>query len=204
MDLLEDAGLRPEEIEEIRSAFFDQARGALESLTDGILALEGEVPSEERLRPLRRAAHTLKSDCAAVGFPELSSLSHALEDAFAGIEARGRAVSSSQSDVLLAALDVFAAGLGAGAAGTTMPPMNRTLDGLRMLALEPEDGQGWDEHLTEAGRQQLRQAISAGRHAVILRSRSGGARATQRLRAAARQLGLDILATPAARGRGGR
>ncbi|MET0551483.1 MAG: chemotaxis protein CheA [Vicinamibacteria bacterium] len=114
----EDAGLedlfRPEELEEIRRTFFDQADAALDALTQGVLELEGERPSEERLAPLRRAAHTLKGDCASVGFPGLSQLSHALEDAFVGLVGVHVPVTAGQSDLFLRAVDGFRAALSAG------------------------------------------------------------------------------------------
>ena len=117
----EDAGLedlfRPEEVEEIRRTFFDQAESALDALTQGVLDLEGELPSEERLKPLRRAAHTLKGDCASVGYPVLSGLSHALEDAFIALVGTRRPVTAGQSDMFLRAVDGFRAALSADPGG---------------------------------------------------------------------------------------
>ena len=48
----DDGFLQPEEIAEIRRTFFDQARTALEVLSRQVLALEGQVPTAARLRPL--------------------------------------------------------------------------------------------------------------------------------------------------------
>src|SRR5436190_271859 len=107
----DDGFLRPEELAEIRQTFFDQARDALETLARDVLALEGQTIGGERLKSLRRAAHTLKGDCASVGFNVLSSLSHALEDAFIAIERRTTAVASEDVDLLLEAVDALRNGV---------------------------------------------------------------------------------------------
>jgi two-component system chemotaxis sensor kinase CheA len=123
----DDAYLRPEELEEIRRAFFDQARAALESLDEGILALEGTVPTRDRLALLRRAAHTLKGDCGSMGFPSLSTLAHAVEDALSALERPGRVVSGGDCDRLLAAVDGLRTGLAAGGAGAPVPDVTEAM-----------------------------------------------------------------------------
>ena len=160
----EDGGLedlfRPEEVEEIRRTFFDQAEVALDALTQGVLDLEGELPSEERLTPLRRAAHTLKGDCASVGFPALSGLSHALEDAFIALAQSRRPVSAGQSDVFLGAVDGFRAALsaGPGSADTTSP----LVEALRAAFAPGEDGPNWMEVLGEEARERVERSRARG------------------------------------------
>ncbi len=152
--------VRPEEVEEIRRSFFDQAGIALDALTQGVLDLEGELPSEARLTPLRRAAHTLKGDCASVGFPALSGLSHALEDAFIALASSRRPVSAGQSDVFLGAVDGFRAALsaGPGAADTTGP----LVAALRSAFAGGDDGPLWLEVLGEAEREKVARSRERG------------------------------------------
>jgi chemotaxis protein histidine kinase CheA len=130
---IEDTFLRPEELAEIRRTFFDQGRDALEALSREVLALEGQTPTAERLKPLRRAAHTLKGDCASVGFADLSTLAHALEDAFVALEATSEAVSERQADALLDAVDALRQGLEAGAKGRAGAPIQPAIQRLRVI-----------------------------------------------------------------------
>jgi two-component system chemotaxis sensor kinase CheA len=160
----EDGGLedlfRPEEVEEIRRTFFDQAEAALDALTQGVLDLEGELPSEERLTPLRRAAHTLKGDCASVGFPALSGLSHALEDAFIALALSRRPVSAGQCDVFLGAVDGFRAALSAGPGGTDST--SSLVTALRSAFAGGDDGPGWTEVLGEEEQERLARSGERG------------------------------------------
>jgi two-component system chemotaxis sensor kinase CheA len=153
--------LTPAEVAEIRQAFFDQGRAALDSLSHDLLALEGKVPTDALLRPLRRAAHTLKGDCATVGFPELSRLSHALEDAMAAMQLWNRPVTAAEDDVLLLAVDVLRTGLEAAARGGAEPDVEvATLRLSRMiLAATPEAA--W-ERLSEAQLRRVRDAGATG------------------------------------------
>jgi two-component system chemotaxis sensor kinase CheA len=129
----EDAFLRPDELAEIRRTFFDQGREALEALGREVLALEGQAPTAERLKPLRRAAHTLKGDCASVGFPDLSSLAHALEDSLVALEAGNEAVSEREADTLLDAVDALRQGLEAGAQGRPATSVQGAIQRLQAL-----------------------------------------------------------------------
>jgi len=67
--------------------FAEEARESVQSLGDGLLALERELaaPAEqrERLRAVRRTAHSLKGSAASLGFSDVEKLAHALEDALA-------------------------------------------------------------------------------------------------------------------------
>jgi two-component system, chemotaxis family, sensor kinase CheA len=163
----EDAGLedlfRPEEVEEIRRTFFDQAEAALDALTQGVLDLEGELPSEERLTVLRRAAHTLKGDCASVGFPALSGLSHALEDAFVGLARHRVPVGAAQSDLFLRAVDAFREALAAGpeTAGTR-DTVAALAEALRASSASERDVPSWMTVLDDAQRERVAGARERG------------------------------------------
>jgi two-component system chemotaxis sensor kinase CheA len=168
------------EIQEVRRALFDQGRVALEALGAEVLTLEGRLPTAERLRSLRRAAHTLKGDCGSVGFTDLSRLAHALEDAFTVLEKAGEVVSAGQTDVLLSAVDHLAAGLEAGAASRPGPDHQNVIALLGTIgapggssgtfALTPDQAASIEQGL-RAGRQALRIAVAVkgrGRKAAAL------------------------------------
>jgi two-component system chemotaxis sensor kinase CheA len=168
----EDAGLedlfRPEEVEEIRRTFFDQAESALDALTQGVLDLEVQLPSDELLTPLRRAAHTLQGDCASVGYPVLSGLSHALEDAFIALAQTRRPVTAAQSDVFLGAVDGFRAALSAGPEGPeTSDAVSSLVTALREAALK-RDHLGWLDTLDEAQWERLAGARERGLRSLHL------------------------------------
>ncbi len=153
----DDGFLRPDEMAELRATLFDQGRDALDALHHEVLALEGLAPTPERLRALKRAAHTLKSDCASVGFSELSSLSHALEDTLGALEGEAP-VSAAQGDVLLSAVDALRAGLEAGARDEAGPEVESVLVRLRALVAARGAPPAWDA----AARARLEQGRAAG------------------------------------------
>jgi two-component system, chemotaxis family, sensor kinase CheA len=198
--VLSDGVLRPEELQEILRAFFDQGRTCVEALGQGILAVEGALPSQDRLRPLRRAAHTLKGDCASVGFASLSRLAHAVEDALTDLERRARRVSADDSDRLLAAVDRLRAGLEAGAAGERLPEVEDVVASLAGGAAT-SSGDGWEEGLGPADHQRLHDAAAQGRYAYLLRvcPRSARGNPRQAARAAARRLEIEVVAEAPAR-----
>jgi two-component system, chemotaxis family, sensor kinase CheA len=179
----EDNFFLPGEFEEIRRAFFDQGREALDELDQGLLLLENQLPTPERLRALRRPAHTLKSDFATVGFPLLSTLSHALEDALTQLERRGTVVTASDTDRLLGAVDALRNGLQRGMRGESEPDVTGWL-----VTLNEQDGFGEIERALLAGRQR-------GLHALrVTIAWSGRRRAAPLVERVVAHLGLDVLA----------
>jgi two-component system chemotaxis sensor kinase CheA len=162
---MDDGFLRPDELAEIRRTFFDQGREAVEALGREVLALEGQAATAERLKTLRRAAHTLKGDCASVGFTELSGLAHALEDAFVALEVGSDAVSQREADGLLDAVDALRQGLEAGAQNRPASSVQPAI--LRLRALHARGGEDGilDELSTEQSRK-IGAARAEGRHAL--------------------------------------
>ncbi|HZM52286.1 MAG TPA: chemotaxis protein CheA [Vicinamibacteria bacterium] len=163
---LDDGFLTPDEIQELRQTLFDQGRVALDALGPAVLELEGHRATPERLKPLRRAAHTLKGDCASVGFEELSRLAHALEDAFTVLEEGRTAVSAEQADVLLSAVDHLAAGLEAGVAGRPGPEVHRIIGLLQAIGALHMAADTFVLAPPQAA--EVAAALSVGQHAVRL------------------------------------
>ncbi len=199
----EEPFFRPEELEEIRRTFFDQGRTALESLSQEILGLEGEVPTPDRLRSTKRAAHTLKSDFASVGFPHLSRLAHALEDALVDVEEGARPIGCRQTDLLLVAVDTLRSGLEAGARGEGEPRVDDLVE--RLATVVDAAGATWDR-LGQEDRERLREARARGLHVVRMVLSPGSSRRNVRtsLDAVAKRLGLEVVAVLDGTGGSGR
>jgi two-component system, chemotaxis family, sensor kinase CheA len=179
----EDAFLRPEEMAEIRRTFFDQGREALDALGREVLALEGQTPTAERLKPLRRAAHTLKGDCASIGFGDLSSLAHALEDCLVAIETKAQPVTERQADGLLDAVDALRQGLEAGAKGRPGAAVQPVVQRLRAIGGRASGGTGVLDRLSADERRRIAAGQAGGRHAlhVVATFGRGGGREREAL-----------------------
>jgi two-component system chemotaxis sensor kinase CheA len=103
---------------ELRELFFDTAQELLQALNEQALKLEKEPANQETIRELRRIVHTLKGDSAAIGFRELSELSHQLEDALARDAGAGV---QPLADIAFTAADTFATMLEAYRSGSNLP-----------------------------------------------------------------------------------
>ncbi|MBV9086891.1 MAG: Hpt domain-containing protein, partial [Acidobacteriaceae bacterium] len=124
-----------ERMAELREVFFESAQEQLQSLNDQALALEKNPAEAELLRDIRRTVHTLKGDSAAVGFGDLSTLAHELEDAL--VPELCDAAGSKVADVILAAADEFHAMVQAHR-GNMKPPSPEALRAqIRMLLEVP-------------------------------------------------------------------
>jgi two-component system chemotaxis sensor kinase CheA len=92
---------------ELREIFFESARELLQALNEEALALEKNPADGELVRSLRRTVHTLKGDSAAMGYRELSTLAHELEEVLTPELAARRG--SAMVETILAAADLFTA-----------------------------------------------------------------------------------------------
>jgi two-component system, chemotaxis family, sensor kinase CheA len=72
-----------EELEVLMIFFLDQATLILETINKSLLALENNPSDEESLTVLQRSLHTLKGDANSVGFSEIGTIAHKLEDLLA-------------------------------------------------------------------------------------------------------------------------
>ena len=115
---------------DLRALFFETAGELLQSLNEAGLGLEAHPSDEEILRGVRRAVHTLKGDSAACGLHKLSELAHELEDVLT--PEIGRTHGARLAEVVLAAVDVFEAMLGAYQRRKQLP----SSEGLRGLIKE--------------------------------------------------------------------
>ncbi|MBS2027661.1 MAG: response regulator [Deltaproteobacteria bacterium] len=94
-----------ERIRSIWPVFAEEARESVQSLGDGLLALERTPLAEARetVIVLKRTAHSLKGSAGSMGFGDVENLAHALEDAIAHAPEHER-LSASIVEAALAAI----------------------------------------------------------------------------------------------------
>ena len=86
------------------SMFVDEAEASLDTLTSGLLALEGGGNGSD-LKSLLGNAHKIKGSAASVGLNRAAKLAHLMEDLFENVVARGSSLSPQTTDVLLNCTD---------------------------------------------------------------------------------------------------
>ncbi|WP_455209056.1 response regulator [Kaarinaea lacus] len=76
-------------------------------LAQGLLDLEKDVKSEEKLEILMRASHSVKGAARIVGIDAIVTIAHELEDCFVAAQRRQIELTSSHIDLLLKAVDMI-------------------------------------------------------------------------------------------------
>jgi len=89
--------------------FVREAEEHLKLLRDGLLALEREGFSRERVHEILRSAHTLKGSARMLDLTDLAEVAHKLEDLIKDIEEERRVLSPALIDLLLVATDALEA-----------------------------------------------------------------------------------------------
>lgn len=76
-------------------------------LSEGLLELEQDPASPERLEPLMRAAHSIKGAARLVDIQFVVQLAHVMEDVFVAAQKGGLLLGANQIDVLLSSVDTI-------------------------------------------------------------------------------------------------
>lgn len=76
-------------------------------LNEGLLELEQDPRSPERLEPLMRSAHSIKGAARLVGLQAVVSLAHVMEDVFVAAQKGSLILGGNQIDVLLRGVDTI-------------------------------------------------------------------------------------------------
>lgn len=76
-------------------------------LNEGLLELEQDPRSPERLEPLMRAAHSIKGAARLVGLQAVVNLAHVMEDVFVAAQKGSLVLGGNQIDVLLRSVDTI-------------------------------------------------------------------------------------------------
>ncbi len=77
-------------------------------LAQGLLDLEKDTGSDEKLETLMRASHSVKGAARMVGIDAVVAIAHELEDCFVAAQRRQIKLTSSHIDLLLKAVDLIA------------------------------------------------------------------------------------------------
>jgi two-component system chemotaxis sensor kinase CheA len=99
-----DTGTLDPELVEI---YTSEAEEHLRSITAGLARLEKKPDCRQTLQEIRRAAHTLKSAAAVVGFHTIAGLAHRLEDLLDSLYKSTQPVSTEATKVLLAGTEIL-------------------------------------------------------------------------------------------------
>lgn len=87
--------------------FVEEARDRIKTLTDGVLRLEREPPSDEAFVDLLRQTHSLKGSARMLGLADLAELAHSVEEALVAARRSPRLLDAGAFDLLFSALDAF-------------------------------------------------------------------------------------------------
>ncbi len=97
----------PGGMSEYLGVFLDEADEQVDTLDQSLLRLEKEPGDQDLLQAIFRAAHSLKSASAAMGFANMSRLTHAAENLLDGFRSQAMHPDTAVIDVLLAAVDAL-------------------------------------------------------------------------------------------------
>ena len=87
--------------------FYQDAEEHLQLMTDALLDMEKDSADKEALGALFRAAHTLKSSSAMVGFMHVSEFTHKMEDLIGHWRDSNATITTEQVNLLFSSFDVL-------------------------------------------------------------------------------------------------
>lgn len=87
--------------------FIDEAKEHVQSMNQGLLALEKEPENDSFIEQVFRAAHTLKGMSATMGFEAIAELTHAMENILDKIRHQEIRVTPESMDTLFKCLDTL-------------------------------------------------------------------------------------------------
>ena len=125
--------------------FVEEARDRLRSLSTALVSLEDAPGSADLLADIFREAHNLKGSAQMLGFADISTIAHQLEELFVAAKRHARLMDGRAFDVVFRSLDVISARVEELALG--IKPQIDTTDLCRGLAAltvtsEPEAAEG--------------------------------------------------------------
>ncbi|GAA0519786.1 two-component system, chemotaxis family, sensor kinase CheA [Halorubrum aquaticum] len=92
-----------------RAAFVAEAEDGITDLNNALLALEADPGDDAAMDDVFRVAHTLKGNAAAMGYEDVSSFGHALEDLLDAVRGGEREVTPELMDLLFEGVDTVEA-----------------------------------------------------------------------------------------------
>lgn len=94
------------EMDAYKDIFLSESAEFIQSITDGLLALETNPSDLEPVEVIFRGAHSLKGMSAAMGYDRTADLTHKMENLMALVRKRERDVDSPLIDLVLESVDV--------------------------------------------------------------------------------------------------
>ncbi|MBM4067125.1 MAG: hypothetical protein FJ266_16080, partial [Planctomycetes bacterium] len=88
--------------------FVDENRDRIQKLNRAILAFEKDASNLELLKEIMREVHTLKGTARMMGFVDIVTLSHKVEDMFVKVKEGGLQSTEGLYDIVFQALDMIA------------------------------------------------------------------------------------------------
>ena len=89
--------------------FIDELEEKIQVINDGLLVLEKDDGNQEIIQEIFRAAHTIKGSSGIMGYQNMASLTHEMENLFDKIRHGEIHVTSAMVNVLFEALDALKA-----------------------------------------------------------------------------------------------
>ncbi len=105
--MTEDMGLQQDEMQEIIDDFLVEADELINSLDNNFVKLESAPEDLDLLNEIFRAAHTIKGTSSFLGFEQVTTLTHRMEDILNRLRKSEMAVTSNVMDALLDSLDLL-------------------------------------------------------------------------------------------------
>jgi len=105
--MADDTNLALDEMQEIIDDFLVEADELIASLDTHLVALESAPEDLDLLNSIFRAAHTIKGTSSFLGFDQVTSLTHKMEDVLNRLRKAELAVTPEIMDVLLESLDIL-------------------------------------------------------------------------------------------------
>ena len=106
-EITEEIGFELDEMKEIIDDFLIEADELILSLDNNLVKLESNADDADLLNEIFRAAHTIKGTSGFLGFEEVTSLTHRMEDILNKLRKNELSVTPEIMDVLLESLDIL-------------------------------------------------------------------------------------------------
>jgi two-component system, chemotaxis family, sensor kinase CheA len=110
------------DLSEFAEIFFEEAGELLATMEQLLLGIDLAQPDNEQLHAIFRAAHSIKGGASTFGMPEITEVTHVLENLLDKIRNHQLALERAHVDAFLQAKDVLRAMLDAWQAGSTAEP----------------------------------------------------------------------------------
>ncbi len=130
--------------------FADENRDRIQSLNQSILAFEKNPSSAEVIKVILREVHTLKGTAKMMGFADIVTLSHKVEDVFVKVRDGGLQPTKRLCDVVFKAIDKLAGMVEAKRKDTKSPIDIKAICGQIDAALSDGGSDGTKAELTQS------------------------------------------------------